>query len=64
MHIQPAHPWISSFAKGKRLGDPGFPKAVFVVHGDPAAEQALEPKIRNLGFVTKIPTWLEKATLD
>ena len=56
--------WIGSFAKGKRPGDPGFPKAVFVVHGDPAAELALEPKIKNLGFVTKIPTWREKVTLD
>ena len=56
--------WIGAFANGKRQGDAGFPKTVFVVHGDPAAEQALEPKIKNLGFVTKIPTWREKVTLD
>jgi metallo-beta-lactamase family protein len=56
--------WLASFAKGKRFGDPGFPKRVFVVHGDPAAELAIEPKIKNLGFVTKIPTWREKVTLD
>jgi len=29
-----------------------------------AAHAALEPKIRNLGFVTKILTWREKVTLD
>jgi metallo-beta-lactamase family protein len=56
--------WIGAFAKGKRFGDPGFPKMVFVVHGDPAAELALEPKIKGLGFVTKIPTWRETVTLD
>jgi metallo-beta-lactamase family protein len=56
--------WIGSFAKGKGLGDTGFPKTVFVVHGDPAAELAIEPKIKNLGFVTKIPTWRETVTLD
>jgi metallo-beta-lactamase family protein len=56
--------WVASFAKGRRPGDPGFPKAVFVVHGDPAAELAIAPKIKNLGFVTKIPTWREKVTLD
>jgi metallo-beta-lactamase family protein len=56
--------WVGSFAKGKRPGDLGFPKTVYVVHGDPAAELAIAPKIRNLGFVTKIPTWREKVTLD
>ena len=56
--------WVGAFAKGKRPGDPGFPKTVFVVHGDPAAEQAIEPKIKNLGFATKIPTWRETVTLD
>jgi metallo-beta-lactamase family protein len=56
--------WVGAFAKGKRPGDPGFPKTVFVVHGDPAAELAIEPKIKNLGFVTKIPTWRETVTLD
>jgi len=56
--------WIGACAKRKRQGEAGFPKTVFVVHGDPAAEQALEPKIKNLGFVTKIPTWREKVTLE
>jgi len=37
---------------------------VFVVHGDPEAEHALEPKIRGLGFNTKIPSWRERVRLD
>jgi metallo-beta-lactamase family protein len=56
--------WLRSFANGKQPGDAGFPKTVFVVHGDPAAELAIEPKIKSLGFVTKIPTWRETVTLD
>ena len=56
--------WIGAFAKGRRAGDAGFPRQVFIVHGDPDAEHALEPKVRALGFATKIPTWRERVTLD
>jgi metallo-beta-lactamase family protein len=56
--------WVGAFARGKRAGDAGFPRRVFVIHGDPPAEHALEPKIRALGFATKIPTWQERVTLD
>ncbi|OLC21503.1 MAG: hypothetical protein AUH33_01675 [Chloroflexi bacterium 13_1_40CM_68_21] len=56
--------WVGNFAKAKRTGDAGFPKTVFVVHGDPEAEHALEPKIRGLGFNTKIPSWRERVRLD
>jgi metallo-beta-lactamase family protein len=55
--------WVGGFANGKHLGDPGFPRTVFVVHGDPPAEAALEPKIRAMGFNTHIPTWRERVTL-
>jgi len=55
--------WIGSFAKGRKAGDPGFPKRVFIVHGDPPAESALEPKVRALGFETKVPVWRESVTL-
>ena len=34
------------FAAGKRPGDPGYPRRVFLVHGDPEAQVALEPKVR------------------
>src|SRR5919204_766537 len=35
--------WIGGFTKGQRK-----PKKVFIVHGDPPAESALEPKVRAL----------------
>jgi metallo-beta-lactamase family protein len=56
--------WVGAFARGKRPGDAGLPKTIFIVHGDPAAERAIEPKIQSLGFTTKIPSWREKVPLD
>ena len=55
--------WIGNFAKGKRPGDRGFPKRVFIIHGDPPAEAAIEPKIKALGFDTHIPVWRETVLL-
>jgi hypothetical protein len=37
---------------------------VFLVHGDPEAQIVMEPKVRALGFTTKIPHWRETVTLD
>ena len=56
--------WLGRFADGKRPGDPGFPRRVFLVHGDPEAQVALEPKVRALGFETHVPHWHERVTLD
>ncbi|MDQ6794148.1 MAG: MBL fold metallo-hydrolase [Chloroflexota bacterium] len=56
--------WLGNFSRGKRPGDPGFPRRVFLVHGDPAAQLAMEPKVRGLGFQTHIPTWHERVALD
>jgi metallo-beta-lactamase family protein len=56
--------WLSNFAKGKEKGSAGFPRRVFLVHGDPEAQIAIEPKVRALGFDTHIPHWREAATLD
>ncbi len=56
--------WLSNFARGKRAGDPGFPRRVFLVHGDPEAQIAIEPKVRALGFETTIPHWRERVVLD
>jgi len=39
------------------------PKLTFVVHGDPAAQAAFEPKVQALGFTTKVPTWREVVEL-
>ena len=56
--------WIGRFAKGKKAGDPGFPRTVFIVHGDPEAQRALEPKIKALGLATKVPVWREVVRLE
>jgi metallo-beta-lactamase family protein len=56
--------WLSNFARGKGPGDPGYPRRVFLVHGDPEAQIAIEPKVKALGFDTKIPHWREVVVLD
>jgi Cft2 family RNA processing exonuclease len=56
--------WLGHFAAGKLPGDPGYPRRVFLVHGDPEAQIALEPKVRELGFATHVPHWHERVTLD
>jgi len=39
------------------------PKMTFIVHGDPAAQTAFEPKVRALGFATTVPRWRETVEL-
>jgi Cft2 family RNA processing exonuclease len=56
--------WLGHFAAGKHPGDPGYPRRIFLVHGDPEAQIALEPKVRELGFATHVPHWHERVTLD
>jgi metallo-beta-lactamase family protein len=56
--------WLRHFADGRRSGDAGFPRRVFLVHGDPDAQIVMEPKVQALGFQTKIPRWREVVTLD
>jgi metallo-beta-lactamase family protein len=55
--------WLRHFADGKAAGGAGFPRTVFLVHGDPEAQIAIEPKVRALGFTTKIPKWREVVEL-
>jgi len=55
--------WLRHFADGRSPGSPGFPKTVFLVHGDPEAQIVMEPKVQALGFTTKIPHWREVVTL-
>jgi metallo-beta-lactamase family protein len=50
--------WLSHFRSGASSPQ------VFLVHGDPEAQIALEPKVRALGFETHIPHWHERVTLD
>jgi metallo-beta-lactamase family protein len=56
--------WLRGFINGKRPGDPGYPRRVFLVHGDPEAQIALEPKVQALGLATHIPHWHERVTLQ
>jgi metallo-beta-lactamase family protein len=56
--------WLGGFARGKAAGAAGFPRQVFLVHGDPEAQVAIEPKVRALGFDPKIPRWREVVRLD
>jgi metallo-beta-lactamase family protein len=56
--------WLGRFALGKQPGDPGYPRRVFLIHGDPEAQVAIEPKVRDLGFATHVPHWHERVNLD
>jgi metallo-beta-lactamase family protein len=56
--------WLANFADGKRPGDHGYPRKVFLVHGDPEAQIVLEPKVRALGFDAHVPHWRERLALD
>jgi metallo-beta-lactamase family protein len=55
--------WLGGFAAGLRSGDPGFPRRVFLVHGDPEAQVALAPKVTALGFEVHVPHWHERVAL-
>ena len=56
--------WLSGFGAGRKPGDPGFPRRVFLVHGDPEAQVAIAPKVEALGFTAHVPHWRESVTLD
>ncbi len=56
--------WLGGFTTGRRAGEPGYPKRVFLVHGDPGPQAELEPKVRALGLATHVPVWHEVVTLD
>lgn len=56
--------WLGRFGEGRRPGNPGFPRRVFLVHGDPEAQAALAPKVRRLGFEVHVPVWHEQVLLD
>ncbi len=56
--------WLGNFIRGRRPGDPGVPGHVFLVHGDPPAQQALAPKVAELGLDVRVPVWHETVSLD
>ena len=55
--------WLRNFATGRRPGDPGYSRTVFLVHGDPEAQLAIAPKVEELGFRVHIPRWREQVEL-
>jgi metallo-beta-lactamase family protein len=55
--------WVGNFTKGRRPGDSGYPKTVFLVHGDPDAQLAIGPKVSALGLDVHVPHWRERVTL-
>ena len=55
--------WLGHFIEGRKTGDPGVPKQVFIVHGDPEAQQAIQPKIVALGLPASAPHWHEHVKL-
>ena len=56
--------WLGNFIRGRRAGDRGVPKTVFLVHGDPPAQEALSPKVTSLGFGVVVPAWHQTVSLD
>jgi metallo-beta-lactamase family protein len=56
--------WLSNFRDGRKPGDAGYPRTVFLVHGDPEAQLAIRPKVEALGFNVHVPHWRESVTLD
>ena len=56
--------WLGNFVKGRKPGEPGVPRRVFIVHGDPDAQAAIEPKIQALGLPTMAPHWHQHVVLD
>jgi metallo-beta-lactamase family protein len=50
--------WVAHFASAPRR-----PARVFLVHGDPEATAALEPRVQALGLSTYRPAWREEVEL-
>lgn len=55
--------WLRHFADGRTKGSPGYPRTVFLVHGDPEAQIAIAPKVQALGFEVHVPAWREQVEL-
>jgi metallo-beta-lactamase family protein len=55
--------WLGSFGQGRRPGESGYPRTVFLVHGDPEAQLAIAPKVEAIGYRVHIPHWREQVEL-
>jgi metallo-beta-lactamase family protein len=51
--------WLRHLAEAPRK-----PRRVFLVHGDPAGEEALVPEVKALGLEPYRPAWREEVELD
>ena len=47
--------WLDGFIGGRKAGDPGVPRDVYLVHGDPPAQAALAPKVARSGSTPRSP---------
>ncbi len=47
--------WLGNFTRR--------PRQTFIVHGDPPAQDAFEPKVKALGFSTVVPRWRQVVEL-
>ena len=56
--------WLGHFIAGRKAGDPGVPRRIFIVHGDPDAQAAIQPKIEALGLPAMAPHWHQRVILD
>jgi metallo-beta-lactamase family protein len=56
--------WLGGFVHGRKPGDAGVPRDVYLVHGDPPAQDALAPKVKALGLDVHLPVWHETVSLD
>jgi metallo-beta-lactamase family protein len=56
--------WLGGFIRGRKPGDPGVPSHVYLVHGDPPAQEALAPKVAALGLAVDVPVWAQTVSLD
>ncbi len=50
--------WLGHFATGARR-----PRTIFIVHGDPDAELAVEARVKGLGLAAHRPAWREEVDL-
>lgn len=55
--------WLRNFGTGRQPGSAGYPRMVFLVHGDPEAQVALAPKVESIGFRVHVPRWREQVEL-
>jgi len=55
--------WLGGFGRGRKPGETGYPRTVFLVHGDPDAQLAIAPRVEALGFRVHIPRWREQVEL-